>query len=342
MMLADAFTASRYLAGVQQMLADHGVPPAALLSGTGLTQARLEDANGRVSVAELDRFLANAITASGDPRPGLRLGRRLNLSAHGSAGLAGLTAANARAALEVAGRYFPLITELIRLRVEETAEALIIHIEPLPELSPRCEQFVVHTLLASIALMAGFLLGEQASLVRLSLPGATDPALLERLPELRNGVRFHATGYLIELPRRILERGFALADSSAHQQALQRCEQELMALQQQRSFADRLYQQLLYSDSRIPTLNELADALSVSTRTLHRRLQAQGCRFRDLLNQARMVKAERLLRQGWSVTAIAHSLGYGDSANFTRAFRRAHGVPPSRFDRDELMRHDQG
>ena len=328
---ADALTASRYLAGVQQMLAEDGVAPASLLRGTGLTQALLDDAAGYVTAADLDRFLANAITASGDPRPGLRLGRRLNISAHGSAGLAGLTAANARSALQVAVRYFPLITELIRLRFTEADGSTLVMVDPLPGITPCCETFVVQTLFSSITLMAGFLLGEQTIAVTLSLPGPRNDSLLQGLPELRSGVRFNARGYSIQLPAKVLDSVFALADSHAHQQALQRCEQELARLQQQRSFADRLYQQLLYSDDHSPSLTQLADALSLSTRTLHRRLAAEGCGFRDLLNQARMLKAERLLRQGRSVTAIAHSLGYGDSANFTRAFRRFHGVPPSEF-----------
>jgi AraC-like DNA-binding protein len=331
MNLSDALTASRYLAGVQQMLAEQCIPAEALLEGTGISRFQLEDPAGFISVCDLDRFLANAIRQSGDAMPGLRLGRRLNISAHGSAGFAGLTAANARDALQVAVRFFPLITELVTLSLDKTDGFANIRVHPLPDLTARSELFVIHTLFSSISLMAGFLLGSQAGALRLELPGDPDEALLTGLPEVRDGVRFRTTGYAICLPLAVLETPFVLADAPSHQLALARCERELTQLQQRRSFSARLYQKLLQSDDSMPSLEQLAEQLQLSSRTLHRRLEAEGHGFRELLNQARMHKAEKLLRRGWSVTEIAHTLGYGDSANFTRAFRRHHGIPPSRF-----------
>jgi AraC-like DNA-binding protein len=327
----DALTASRYLAGVQQMLAERGIAPTALLEGTTLTQLQLDDIGGFVGASDQDRFLANAIALSGDPMPGLRLGRRLNISAHGSAGFAGLTAASARAALDVAVRFFPLITQLATLHLQQDRESVCVVVEPLPGLTARCEQFVIQTLLSSISLMAGFLLGPLASGLRLELPGDRDDALLEGLPELKHGIRFNSGGYRISLPQSVLDTPLVLADAAAHQLALARCQKELAQLQARSSLAYRLYQRLLRSDDTLPSLEQLAADMEMSSRTLHRRLEAEGCRFRDLLNRARMSRAEQLLKQGWSVTDVAHTLGYGDSANFTRAFRRRHGLPPSRF-----------
>jgi AraC-like DNA-binding protein len=206
-----------------------------------------------------------------------------------------------------------------------------VHVQPLPGLSERCEQFVIQTLFSSISLMAGFLLGPRSGGLQLDLPGERNQALLDGLPELCEGVRFNTGRYCIRLPAAVLETPFALADAPAHLLAVQRCERELATLHSRKGFADQIYQQLLQSDDSMPTLEQLAASLQLSSRTLHRRLDAEGKRFRDLLNQARMTKAERMLLRGLSVTDIAHNLGYGDSANFTRAFRRHHGLPPSRF-----------
>lgn len=331
MTLTDALTASRYFAGVQQMLAERGVPASALLQGTSITEAQLADANGFIGLDDQDRFLSNAIRLGHDTRPGLALGRRLNISAHGSAGFAGLTAANARSALQVAVRFFPLITRTVQLSIDEDREFANVLITPLPGLSQRCEQFVVQTLFSSISLMAGFLLGDQAARLRLELPGPAEDAVRDGLPEISAGLRFDCPGYRIRLPLAVLDTPFALADAAAHQQAIARCQQELESLQARRSMAARLYQQLLLSDDAMPSLEQLAEQLQISSRTLHRRLEAEGQRFRDLVNAARMSKAAQLLDAGRSVTDIAHQLGYGDSANFTRAFRRHYKVPPSRF-----------
>jgi AraC-like DNA-binding protein len=331
MTLTDDLTASRYLAGVQQMLAERNIPTDTLLAGTGITQSLLDDAGGFVSAHDQDRFLANAIDLSGDAMPGLRLGRRLNISAHGSAGFAGLTAPNARTALQVAVRYFPLITQLVSLRLEEERDSISVVVEPLPALTARCEAFVIQTLFSSISLMAGFLLGSQASGLTLELPGDRNDALLEGLSELSHGIRFNREHYRIRLPNAVLNTPFALADAAAHQMALARCEKELTQLQARRSLAARLYQLLLRSNEALPSLEQVAEQLEMSSRTLHRRLEAEGVRFRDMVNETRMHRAEKMLKQGHSVTDIAHTLGYGDSANFTRAFRRRHGVPPSQY-----------
>lgn len=323
-------TASRYIAGLQQMLAAEGVEPAALLAGSGVDQARLDDPSGYLSLTETDRILENALRL-GQPMPGLRLGRRLNISAHGSAGLAGLTAADTREALEVATRYFPLITETISLSLAINQRGALITILPAPQLPEQVRDFVIQTLFSSVSLMAGFLLGERAAGLRLSLPDTPDPELLAGLPELRNNTQFAAAEYLIALPGEVLDTPFALADATAHKQALARCEAELNQLQRVDGLAERLYQQMLADTDQLPSLEQLAADMNISSRTLHRRLAAEGRRFRDLQAAARIARAEQLLKQGMSITEIAHQLGYGDAANFTRAFRRHRGVPPSRL-----------
>lgn len=327
----SAVTASRYFAAVQQMLAEQGITMAALLADTGISPALLNDNNGFIGIEQQDRFLANAIRLGGDPMPGLKVGRRLNISAHGSAGYAGLTAADTRTALQVAVRYFPLISQLLQLSFSEDPRFANVRIDPLPGISLRCQQFIIQTLYSSISLMAGFLLGNQAASLRLELPEQEQPEWWQGLTEIGDGLRFNCPAYRIRLPLAVLNTPFALADAAAHQQAVTRCEQELAALDAKRSITSKLYQQLLLSDEVIPSLEQLAEQLQLSSRTLHRRLAAEGQRFRDLLNSARMSKATQLLAQGCSVTDIAHRLGYTDSANFTRAFRHHYQVPPSRF-----------
>jgi AraC-like DNA-binding protein len=330
-MIGDALTASRYLAGVQQMLSEQGIPASALLQDTGLTPAQLDDPAGWVTVPELDRFLERAMALSGLSRPGIMLGRRLHISAHGAAGMAGLTAPDARAALRVALRFFPLITEVVSMRMDEGLGTVRVTLETLPGLPPRCEQFVVHTLFSSLSLMAGFLLGPQADGLVLECPGPNDDALRRALPELGGSMRFGAPCHRIVLPQALLDLRFALANATAHQTALTRCEDELTALTGRQSWTNKLLLKMLQEQEGFPTLDQLAERMAVSTRTLHRRLASEGTSFRALLNAARMSRAQMWLRQGRSVIDVAHALGYGDSANFSRAFRRHHGVAPSQF-----------
>jgi AraC-like DNA-binding protein len=81
-------------------------------------------------------------------------------------------------------------------------------------------------------------------------------------------------------------------------------------------------------------LASLANAAGTSVRSLQRRLAGAGLSFSELLEEARFETAQRLLHDpNRKVIAISAELGYTDSANFTRAFRRWTGRSPRDFRR---------
>jgi AraC-like DNA-binding protein len=78
----------------------------------------------------------------------------------------------------------------------------------------------------------------------------------------------------------------------------------------------------------------LASAAGTSVRSLQRRLAEAELSFSELLEEARFETAQRLLHDpSRKVIAISAELGYTDSANFTRAFRRWTGLSPRDFRR---------
>jgi AraC-like DNA-binding protein/quercetin dioxygenase-like cupin family protein len=80
------------------------------------------------------------------------------------------------------------------------------------------------------------------------------------------------------------------------------------------------------------TLEELASAASTSPRTLARLFRSEtGMSFGQWRQQARLLEALRLLASGEKVTSVAMDLGYDSPSAFTSMFRKALGVPPSRY-----------
>ena len=83
-----------------------------------------------------------------------------------------------------------------------------------------------------------------------------------------------------------------------------------------------------------PGLGLAAEAVGMSERSLQRRLTECGLSFTRLVEDARFESAVRMLRDpDVKIVEVSAELGYSDSANFTRAFRRWAGIAPDAFRR---------
>jgi AraC-like DNA-binding protein len=79
-------------------------------------------------------------------------------------------------------------------------------------------------------------------------------------------------------------------------------------------------------------LARAAEAVQMSERSLQRRLAESGLSFAQVVEDARFDSARRMLGDpARKIVEISAELGYSDSANFTRAFRRWSGVSPQAF-----------
>jgi AraC-like DNA-binding protein len=84
---------------------------------------------------------------------------------------------------------------------------------------------------------------------------------------------------------------------------------------------------------------DLATSIGISRRTLHRRLDADGAGFQDLLDAARFEFARQLLENTQiGIGEISLILRYADPSVFTRAFSRWSGTTPSGW-RAEQRQH---
>ena len=83
---------------------------------------------------------------------------------------------------------------------------------------------------------------------------------------------------------------------------------------------------------RRPNIEDIADALHISSRTLQRRLQDEGSSFQRVMEEARHQLARHYLSNSvLELNEAAYLLGYEDSNSFVRAFRTWEGVPPARW-----------
>jgi AraC-like DNA-binding protein len=110
-------------------------------------------------------------------------------------------------------------------------------------------------------------------------------------------------------------------------------EEALKQANGEENFAERVrgaIQQKL--TGRRPTIEDIANALHISSRTLQRRLQDDGSSFQRVLEEARHHLARHYLNNSvLELNEAAYLLGYEDSNSFVRAFRSWEGIPPARW-----------
>jgi AraC-like DNA-binding protein len=77
-----------------------------------------------------------------------------------------------------------------------------------------------------------------------------------------------------------------------------------------------------------PSVALVAKRLSLSARTLQRRLADEGVSFQRVADDVRISFAQQLFARGVSATDTAFLVGYQDLSTFSRAFKRATGKSP--------------
>jgi AraC family transcriptional regulator len=92
----------------------------------------------------------------------------------------------------------------------------------------------------------------------------------------------------------------------------------------------RLIRERLWSEAALPNLDELAELCDMTVRHLSRAFRSEtGKTLGKFVETAMVDRANRMLRAGQPVRAVAAALGYASAGSFAMAFRRATGLLPS-------------
>lgn len=329
---AIRFVPARYYVLLIELMRQQRPDTDDLLEKIGIDRAALSSADTLLDLDHVDRLIETAIAATARDDLGFHLGRLIKPSSHEVLGYALMTSATLDEALRLAARYWRLITPMFTLRHERVAGGVHIHIEPALDLRPLTWRFHVEAIATAFHAEIAFLLSTRIASYDVHLPGSLSDAA-SRYRQLAPA-RFHfhplnRAAMRIELPAEMVARPLALADRNALSIARRSCDEELSRLTRQRSLSDWLTMMLDQASDHQPRQLELARILHLSTRTMNRRLNAEGTSFRELGLRSRHRRACRLLLDvSLSITRISLQLGYQDAANFTRAFRRASGMSP--------------
>ena len=191
----------------------------------------------------------------------------------------------------------------------------------------------IEDILANIVTTCRWVLGQNLPITRLRCNYPAPPHA-DRYQEIfQCPVEFDSPVTQLFFDAKILDQ--ALPQSSPQCAALYKklCEERSIA-RNQGDLVWRLWQIIVEDPAQPPALEEVAELLHCSSRTLSRKLSAQGWRYQQLIDQVREIQARRYLTDPTlSITRIGQQLGYADSSGFHRAFKKWTGMSPRGFRR---------
>ncbi|MDO8331192.1 MAG: AraC family transcriptional regulator [Fluviicoccus sp.] len=305
-----------------------GVSDEQMLEGTGLTREMMLEPQRRLALEDFNTMIIRARDLTGETALAMHFGVTMQVSLHGFVGFAAMTAATVREALTVAERFIGMISTAFELRLEEGPQEASLTIIPHTTLQPLREA-------AIICLIFGFVhMGQTVTGKTLSGRAQVEfdePPYLEPIkPYLPGPVDFGQPVNRLVFPTSYLDLPLIMANPVASQMAMTQCEQDLRRFGLDKPFVAQV-KALMYDERRgFATLEQVAERLHMSERTLKRQLAGNQVAYSDLVEEARKQMATDLLEGSpASLEDIAEKLGYSDVANFSRAFKRWTGATPN-------------
>ncbi|KWF63699.1 AraC family transcriptional regulator [Burkholderia pseudomultivorans] len=323
------------LAVLVEVAAHAGLEPAAVLDGTGLDPAAVADPFTLTSSLQFLTAARNVTRRYAGTDLGVRVGRLLHASSYGMYGYAMLCSESLAHAFDSAVKYHQLANGMLAIRwVEQgdTASWLFPdqHQVALPDLDTPLYRFLIDMQFALHVTIIKDVMGAWCVPARAQFAQPRPPHAALLSDALECPVAFDQPHHMLSYPAAWLTRAPQLANPITAAQVSSHCARLLEEFRSQSGVTRRVYQELTRTPGQFPDIDAIADLLCMTSRTLRRKLEAEGTSYSELLTSVRKALAiDYLSTTTLSTEDIALTLGFSDAVGFRHAFKRWTGTTPS-------------
>ena len=318
-------------------MAELGLSPSAVLRRAGLPPSFLDQPRVLLKTEELFALWRAIGEVSDNPAIGLLLGTETKTERFHPVSLAALSTESFGQAVKQMARYKQLTSpEEIRQQMNEEEWSIHFHWLLADQVEPMA---LIECAFAWVLSVARHGTGTRLSPLRMEF--------VQPRPHIKAIERHFGCPVVCGAPHNAIvfraadaQRPFVTRNAELLAMLAPQFEEELKRENGDESFVDRVrlaIQQKLTGQR--PTIEDIADALHISSRTIQRRLQKEGSSFQRLLEEARHQLARQYLNNSvLELNEAAYLLAYNDANSFVRAFHTWEGVPPARWREERRAR----
>jgi AraC-like DNA-binding protein len=339
-----------YIKRIVDIVQKEGFDISEILEQTGINAKQLDDAKSLVTVNQQSEFIKNVINNFNIPMLGFNVGKHVSFQDFGILGYALISATSLREVYQALGHFQEIGKPMINNHIIEQHDQVIINgteAYPLGEIYRfAVEDWLGETYIAADVFQIPDL---KFTEIRVTFPHDNLDDLLEQ--NFGCPVKYNQAQNQVILPKRFLDLPLPLGNKQVYQMCLDSCKTRLESIEHDDPLVIKVRETLLSNIAKNSSLDDVADQLHLTPRTLRRRLYKVGTSFRDILSEARVILASQYLKQStMSPKEIAYMLGYASVTSFYRSFKSHFGVTPIEFrlnkelngnEDDELLESDE-
>ncbi len=304
-----------------------------LLHLTGMTTEQFLRDDALLTTSQQIQIVINALQLSGGGALGLLLGRRLTPLTHGVMGLLVNSSPNLLTTMRAIQAFLPTRMNFARLELVTERGWLECHCHFDIDSSDAVLRCLSEALAMAFFECARFILGRRLH-EAVTYFAHSKPDYVEEYSDYLPGeVHFSQSSIMIKIPIAACRVPNVSASRESYALAYKQCEIILAQQHNQKGTCKYQVKKLMLSHpSGFLSEENTAEALFISKRTLARKLKAEDTSFRQIRDEILSKQSAAYLEEGsMSVESISALLGYHDSANFRRAFKRWFSMTPDQY-----------
>ena len=316
-----------------------------LLEGTGVDEQMLYQSDLYITFGQYKKLKQRAMALVGDPSFHLKYGASINLTEHGKLGHAAFNSLTFEEGLQKAIKYIKILNRMYHLDADIQGD--VVHLK-MDTINPVKEFYQVEMEQISSAMYQALsiLPQDHSNMLEVSFKFSAPAHVDVYFQYFGERCYFDCDENEIVFGIKELRKFWTVGDPMIERIANKNCDDALQELRDTGGLTARIRDIIkgntnLHGESGFPNQEMVANQLNMPMRTLARYLQKQDTSFQEIMDAVRKEMAIQYLETThWCIDEIADLLGYSSAANFSRAFKKWTGSPPSEYRANPVAKID--